>query len=260
MPLIFISNIKKLKNRKLLSGLAFLFVLLSMNLDCEHSFSTAILLFAQSDKVESALKPIAYTKKQNNLLWAKMNQKVLQTIQKTKLPYFISNEKTQEGISFGEKLSHAIQFLFEKGFEKVIIVGNDSPGLTATHFKKAQLGLVNKKWVFGPDCKGGTFLIGVSKSVFNAALFSKINWRTVKVIRQLKELSFGQSILLSSLGDLNTRRDFKNVLKYFSFYSTFKNSLLSMLFYQYLLNQFLRKLYSSEFVGLNFNKGSPIME
>ena len=76
-----------------------------MNLDCKHSSSTAILLFAQSNQVESALKPIAYQKKQNDLLWAKLNQKVLQTIHKTNLPYFISDEKTQVGDYFGDKLS-----------------------------------------------------------------------------------------------------------------------------------------------------------
>ncbi|EIA08546.1 DUF2064 domain-containing protein [Flavobacterium frigoris] len=231
-----------------------------MNLDCKHSLSTAILLFAQSDQVESAVKPIAYQKKQNDLLWQKMNQKVIQTIHKTNLPYFISDEKTQVGQSFGDKLSHAIQLVFDKGFEKVIVVGNDSPGLTVTHFKNAQLGLENKKWVFGPDRKGGTYLIGVSKSVFNAALFAKISWCTNQVAAQLKALSFKESTILSPLADLNTIADFKNILKGFSFYSTFKNYMLSMLSYQHPINRVLKKRYCFEIVGFNFNKGSPIME
>jgi glycosyltransferase A (GT-A) superfamily protein (DUF2064 family) len=231
-----------------------------MNLDFKHSSSTAILLFAQSNKIESALKPIAYQKKQNDLLWEKMNNKVLQTISKTGLPYFISDEKTQVGDCFGDKLSHAIQAVFEKGFAKVIVVGNDSPGLTQHHLQNACLGLQNKKWVLGPDCKGGSYLIGVSKSTFNAALFSKISWRTSQVITELKELSLEDAILLSPLADFNTSADFKNVLKGFSFCSAFKNSLASLLFYQRSLNQFLKRQYSYAFVGLNFNKGSPILD
>ncbi|MFT5964622.1 MAG: glycosyltransferase A (GT-A) superfamily protein (DUF2064 family) [Flavobacterium sp.] len=230
-----------------------------MNLDLNHSSSTAILLFAQSNKIESALKPIAYQKKQNDLLWQKMNIKVLQTIRKTSLPYFISDENTQVGESFGEKLSDAIQVVFEKGFEKVIIVGNDSPGLTIHHLQNACLGLQNNKWVFGPDCIGGTYLIGVSKSVFNPALFSKISWSTTQVVTELKALYVEDSILLSPLADFNTLADFKNVLKGFSFYSTFKNSLISLLFHQQPLNRFLNKHYSYEFIGLNFNKGPPIL-
>jgi glycosyltransferase A (GT-A) superfamily protein (DUF2064 family) len=231
-----------------------------MNLDCKHSSSTAILLFAQSNEVESTLKPIAYKKKQNDLLWQKMNQKVLQTIRKTKFPYFISDEKTQLGGSFGEKLSHAIESVLEKGFEKVIVVGNDSPGLTKDHLQNAQLGLQNKDWVFGPDCKGGAYLIGVSKSVFNTALFSKLSWHTTQVVAELKALSVEDSVLLSPLADFNTLADFKNVLKSFSFYSTFRNSLISLLVYQHPLNRFLKKHYTYEFFGLNFNKGPPILE
>ena len=231
-----------------------------MNLERKHSFSTEILLFAQSNKIESALKPIAYQKKQNDLLWHKMNHKVLQTIRKTSLPYFISDENTQVGVYFGDKLSHAIQAVFEKGFEKVIVVGNDSPGLTLHHLQNARLGLQNKRWVFGPDCKGGTYLMGISKCDFNAALFAKISWRTTKVLSQLKELSLGQSIVLSPLADFNTLGDFKNVLKGFSFYSTFKNSIVSLLFYQHPFKRFLKKHHSYEFVGLNFNKGSPVLE
>jgi len=230
-----------------------------MNLDFKHSSSTAILLFAQSNKMESALKPIAYQKKQNDLFWQKMNNKVLQTICKTSLPYFISNEKTQVGVSFGDKLSHAIQAVFEKGFEKVIVVGNDSPGLTQHHLQNACLGLQNKKWVLGPNLKGGSYLLGVSKSVFNASLFSKISWGTTQVVKELKQLSQEDAILLSSLADFNTLADFKNVLKSFSFYSTFKNSLISLLFHQRPLYQFLKKHYYYQFVGLNFNKGPPIL-
>jgi glycosyltransferase A (GT-A) superfamily protein (DUF2064 family) len=231
-----------------------------MNLDCKHSPSTAILLFAQSNKVESSLKPIAYQRKQNDLLWQKMNNRVLQTIRKTRLPYFISDEITQVGVSFGDKLSHAIKAVFEKGFEKVIVVGNDSPGLTQHHLQNAHLGLQNKKWVFGPDCKGGTYLIGISKATFNASLFSKIKWGTTQVVTELKELSVEDAILLSPLADFNTLADFKNIFKGFSFNSIFKNSLVSLLFYQRTLNRFFKKYYHYEFVGLNFNKGSPVME
>jgi hypothetical protein len=47
--------------------------------------------------VQSALKPIAYNKKQNEALWHKMNES-LGIGSKTKLPYFISDESTQQAI------------------------------------------------------------------------------------------------------------------------------------------------------------------
>jgi hypothetical protein len=65
---------------------------------------------------ETVVKPIAHSKMQNYLLWHK-RKKVLQTIRKTKLP-FKSDENTQEGISFGEKLSHAVQGVLIKDLIK----------------------------------------------------------------------------------------------------------------------------------------------
>lgn len=230
-----------------------------MNLNNKHFSSTAVLLFAQSDKVESALKPIASSKRQNDLLWHKLNQKVLQTVRKTKLPYFISDESTQEGASFGDKLSHAIELVFNQGFKKVIVIGNDSPGLTSKIITEANEELQNQNWVFGPDFNGGTYLIGVSKANYDKSLFSQIDWHTNQVLEQLKALSFEGYKALSLLSDFNTLSDFNNLLKGFSFYSSFINSLCSLLFYQHSLNTFFNEQYTYNVLGFNFNKGSPVM-
>jgi glycosyltransferase A (GT-A) superfamily protein (DUF2064 family) len=80
---------------------------------------------------------------------------------KTKLPYFISDESTQQGF-FGDKLSHAIQSV-DRGYDKVIVLGNDSPGLHLNHLQEAFLELQDKSVVLGPDFKGGTYLMGFSK-------------------------------------------------------------------------------------------------
>lgn len=230
-----------------------------MNLNNKHISSTAVLLFAQSDKVESALKPIASSKRQNDLLWHKLNQRVLQTVRKTKLPYFISDENTQEGTNFGDKLSHAIESVFNQGFKKVIVIGNDSPGLTSKIITEANEELQKNNWVFGPDFKGGTYLIGVSKAKYDKSLFSKIDWHTNHVLEQLKTLSFEDYKALSLLSDFNTLADFNNILKGFSFFSSFINSLCSLLFYQHSLKSFFNEQYTYNILGFNFNKGSPAL-
>ncbi|MEZ7515817.1 TIGR04282 family arsenosugar biosynthesis glycosyltransferase [Flavobacterium frigidarium] len=230
-----------------------------MNLNNRHASSTAILLFAQSDAVDSALKPIASTRKQNDLLWHNLNQKVLKTIKKTSLPFFVSNEKTQQGIHFGDKLSHAVQSLFDKGFEKVIIVGNDSPGLTTKHFEQACNGLTNNDLVLGPDYNGGTYLIAISRSLFNKEQFANIDWQSKHTFTDLKNLDENGGLLLQPLSDFNTLKDLRNVVKGFSFYSLFIANLLSLLWYQHPLNRVTRKRYTFEIVGFNFNKGSPVL-
>lgn len=228
-----------------------------MNLDNRQTSSTAILLFAQSDAVDSALKPFAATRKQNDLLWQHLNQKILQTIKKTKLPFFVSNEQTQQGTHFGAKLSHAVQGLFDKGFENIIIVGNDSPGLTVKHFEAACKGLANGNLVLGPDFNGGTYLIALSRAVFNQEQFAQIDWQTKHTFADLKDLDNDSTLLLQPLSDFNSLKDVRNIAKGFSFYSVFMAQLLSLLYYQQPLNRVTKKQYTFEIVGFNFNKGSP---
>jgi glycosyltransferase A (GT-A) superfamily protein (DUF2064 family) len=48
--------------------------------------------------------------------------------------------------------------------KKVIVVGNDSPGLTQDHLQNAGPGLQNNKMGFELTVKEGTYLIRVSKS------------------------------------------------------------------------------------------------
>jgi glycosyltransferase A (GT-A) superfamily protein (DUF2064 family) len=59
-------------------------------------------------------------------------------------------------------LSHANQSVLDKGY-KVIVLGNDSPGLHLNHLQEAFLELQDKSVVLGPDFKGGTYLMGFSK-------------------------------------------------------------------------------------------------
>jgi hypothetical protein len=46
--------------------------------------------------------------------------KSFDTGSKTKLPYFISDDT--QGVSFGDKLSHAIQSVLDRGYDKVIVM------------------------------------------------------------------------------------------------------------------------------------------
>lgn len=232
-----------------------------MNCTDPLSISTALLVFAQSDKVQSTLKPVAYTKKQNELLWHKMNERALVLVQKTKLPYFVSNENTQQGSSFGDKLAHAIQSVLDKGFDKVIVLGNDSPGLRSAHLQDAFLQLQNNSIVLGPDFNGGTYLMGISRSSFNRAAFAKIDWQTTEVFEQLQVLySTEKSVIMASLADCNSQRDFEKLWHDLPFYSVFKSALASLLFTVIATYSLLKLVYVYVIIGFNFNKGPPVLE
>lgn len=229
-----------------------------MNLKKDFSTTTAILLFAQSEKIESTIKPIASCSKRNVFLWKKMNSMVLKTIKKTELPYFISDENNQVGSTFGEKISDAVQAIFAKGFEKVIMVGNDCVELKAQHLLQAEINLKTTNLVLGEDFSGGAYLIGVTKSNFKADLFQAIPWQTKVVLSALKTLYENQSIAyLPCLNDCNDAFDFKKAIHKLSFSNSLRNILLSFLCSNKVQDYFETRFVSYDYQWLNFNKGPP---
>jgi hypothetical protein len=231
-----------------------------MNCKTNSSLSTALLIFAHSDKAQSALKPLAYTKKQNEALWHKMNERVLGLVGKTKLPYFISDENTQLDDSFGDKLSHAIQSVFDKGYDKVIVLGNDSPGLRLANLHEACAALQQSSTVLGSDFKGGTYLIGISKPFFNKRAFAKVDWQTPEVFIQLQALFLAQNpIIIAPLADCNTKSDFEKLVQDLPFNNDFKNVLLALIGYSRITQLFLNHFHTNLSIGLTFNKGSPVL-
>jgi glycosyltransferase A (GT-A) superfamily protein (DUF2064 family) len=231
-----------------------------MNLKKKYSTTTAILLFAQSEKVEGSLKPFASCKKQNILLWKKMNGKVLKTIQKTQLSYFISNETNQVGSTFGEKITRAIQDIFAQGFEKVIVVGNDCIALNAKHLLQAEHDLQRNDLVIGADFSGGAYLIGLTKSKFKAEPFKTIPWQTKKVFSALQNLYNIQSIgFLPSLADCNSASDFKKAVYQLPHFSALKKILLSFLIVPKQQDKFESNFIVNHYYTTRFNKGSPIL-
>ncbi len=219
---------------------------------------TAILLFAQSENVERITKPIASTTKQNVLLWKKMNERVLKTISKSKLPYFHSNETNQIGTSFGEKLTNAILQLFSNGFEKVIIIGNDCPELKSHHLIEAVSQLQNNDFVLGANYNGGAYLIGVTKSALNLENFKTIPWQTTSVFNELKVLSLNNTLeILPSFNDCNTAYDFKKIVPNLSFLDSLLHLILSLFRNNAPINRYETPFFSAKISSLNFNKGSP---
>ena len=231
-----------------------------MNSNQDFSTTTAILLFAQSEKIESASKPFAGSIKQNLLLWKKMNDVALRTIQKTKLPYFISNQNNQTGNTFGEKITSSIQEIFNKGFEKVIVVGNDCMALNVNNLLKAVHDLQFYDSVLGADFNGGVYLIGISKAEYNENLFENIPWQTKNVFTALQVLFKNQKVAyLPSLNDCNSSNDFKKAIDQLPYFSELKKILLAFLIVPKHQNYFLINAFIQQYYSLNFNKGSPIL-
>ena len=224
-----------------------------------HQKKTAVLIFANSSHEEARHKSIAFDGK----LFDALTTKTLNTVIKSQLPYFHFSEKQQIGSSFGERFSNAIQAVFEKGYEHIITIGNDSPQLKVSHILEAHRQLLCKKFVLGPSTDGGFYLMGLAKSQFNASAFKNLAWQTSRLSQELQNLiakQTGAIILLESLFDIDTVEDVKALV---SFAYQLPERLLVLL----LLLLDLQKensnassiYYSSNCFTTLRNKGSPIL-
>jgi glycosyltransferase A (GT-A) superfamily protein (DUF2064 family) len=93
-----------------------------------------------------------------------------------KLPLY-----SQKGAELGERMCNAIKWLFHKGYEKVSLVGADSPDLPISYVTEAFEKLDAYDIVIGPSEDGGYYLIGM-KAPFDI-IFKNIHWGHESVLK-----------------------------------------------------------------------------
>ncbi|WP_157943694.1 MULTISPECIES: DUF2064 domain-containing protein [Arenibacter] len=220
-------------------------------------FTTAILVFANSSKEELKHKAIP----KGSVLFQGLTEHAISTAKKTGLPFFLITEKEQYGKAFGERFVNAIKSIFEKGFDNVITIGNDTPQLKVSDILKASGYLNANKFVLGPSKDGGFYLMGLNKSQFDDTAFRDLPWKTnslTKKITELIEVSNIQIIQLQTLLDLDNYTDLKRILNGFRRYSakifhTIKSLTEPMKKYIHHRSIFINFYFVSNY----FNKGSP---
>ncbi len=120
-------------------------------------------------------------------------------------------KKAQAGNDLGSRMQQAFESLFLLGYNKVIIIGSDCPGLTANDIENAFEQLHNTDVLLGPAADGGYYLLGLTQPF--PELFTNKNWSTDTVltdtIADIKQ-SGKQYSLLEQLTDIDTLADLEN--------------------------------------------------
>jgi len=98
----------------------------------------------------------------------------------------------QKGRDLGEKMHDAFKYAKGLNYEKVIIIGSDSPNLPALYIKDAFKRLDENDIVLGPSHDGGYYLIGLKEPCLE--IFKRVQWSskttredTVKNARRLEK-------------------------------------------------------------------------
>jgi len=180
--------------------------------------STAILVFTRTPGEEVHNKTFTEARSSgiNLSISAHFINRTIREVKRSRIPYFIISSDKQHGNSFGERLSNAFSEVFALGFERVIAVGNDAPQLNASLLQSAAQSLIEKELVLGPDQRGGTYLIGISKSCFKTETLKQFSWNTTELFSDFICWSNNSSLdveILAELTDVNTIADFNRLLR-----------------------------------------------
>lgn len=82
--------------------------------------------------------------------------------------------------SLGARMAHAFAAAFAAGAGRVVIIGTDCPGLTASLLRQAFAQLATHDLVVGPAADGGYYLLGMKE--VHASLFADKQWSTATVL------------------------------------------------------------------------------
>ena len=83
---------------------------------------------------------------------------------------------------FGERLAFAVRAEFQRGAERVFLVGGDCPAIGPDYFTDADGHLNEADLVIGPATDGGYVLLGIKKE--HTELFDCVAWSTRAVLEQ----------------------------------------------------------------------------
>ena len=167
----------------------------------------AILFFSRSESEEIKYKKFAKKGKTNLSIAEALISSTKAVLHTSSFPYFTIDSAQQTGLNFGERFSNALQLVFEKGYHKIIAIGNDCPLLTQKDLAKAATLLDSQHNVLGPATDGGIYLLGIQKKHFNANQFKKLRWQSAQLFSDLQQYFNNQK---TSAAQLSTKADIDN--------------------------------------------------
>ena len=118
----------------------------------------------------------------------------------------------QRGGDLGARMAHCFHQAYSKGFNRVLLIGSDSPDLPAEIIDEAFTSLEEVDSVIGPAFDGGYYLIGFTKGSFTPEVFVSMLWGTETVLKQTTDIlkkNNRTTHLFPRWGDIDTLEDLR---------------------------------------------------
>ncbi len=180
------------------------------------SSKTALMVYAICPRIQAGKKAVfgkAHVRKSLDLFEKLQDNTQKIAIQSGLETYWIFDHE-QEGNSFGLRYAKAFEGLFQQGFDRVISIGNDIPGLETAHILRAEKEFSTSETILGPADDGGNYLIALSRSKFDQDTFADLPWNSDRLHHDLKSLSQSNNGHVSQLEYLIDIDDFHSLSKF----------------------------------------------
>ena len=122
----------------------------------------------------------------------------------------------QKGDDLGERMKNAFIWGFKEGYNRIVIIGSDSPDLPSKLINEAFKSLEKNDVVIGPSFDGGYYLLGFKKEKFLPSVFFGIKWSTNIVFNNTCEILKKENYkihVLPKWRDVDTINDLKCLFK-----------------------------------------------
>lgn len=173
---------------------------------------TAILFFSESATVVANRKALHGNVKNNNIIIEAGIKNAIQQIKKTGITYFLSDEHKQQGSTFGQKISSAMQEIYDKGFDNVIVLGNDAPMLTSRHILQAAHHLQHHSVVIMPTQISGAAIVAMQAKVFDKENIQSLPWGSDQLFEALRSYA-SAAYCLKATFEINNRGQLMKLAK-----------------------------------------------
>lgn len=177
---------------------------------------TGIIFFSRSRNCEARSKKWHSSHAKNLKIAEHLINRTKSVLETTGHDVILIDETKQHGLTFGEKIRFAFEDAFALGYDQLILVGNDSVGLSNQYISESIDFLETNAYVFGSTVDNGLYLVGFNRSFFEkkSAQIANLPWRTHRLVDEFEKLTgFHGSTILPVLSDLNTVSDIERLLK-----------------------------------------------
>lgn len=170
---------------------------------------TAILYFAYRPNVEALRKPIFsdHGLKVNVRFYKELQDELFGQLTPLGLPLIHIDDTAQRGSSFAERISNAVEDVWEQGYDNVLILGNDVPHLDTAVYQRS-LELLDQ----GHACLlktqlGGAGLIALNKKVYDREHWLDLSWQSKDTFNELFDCLPNCKVLDIEAIELNSLTD-----------------------------------------------------